>query len=571
MLKQFCTAIALAGALSACSQGQTDNAVNGGEAAETTAAAAISASRIRAHIEFLADDLMEGREAGTRGYDLAAGYVVSQFRLLGLDPAGVEGSYFQPVAFMTSRLAEGSAKLSIEGKNSSQQLVFKTDFVSGGGYGATSTGVTAPLVFVGFGVTAPELGYDDFAGVDVAGKIAVVLSGAPAHFPTDQRAFYSSGAGKGQRLAEHGAVGLISVRTPVDEKRFAWERIALGTGTKGMRWLQPDGNPWHGFANLQGSVLLSRAGAEKLFTDAPQTLENIFARAEAGEANSFDLGYSATLARGSEQTRVESANVIGLLEGSDPELKSEYVVFTAHLDHIGIRPSKTDDKIHNGAYDNATGIAVMLETARAITALPQRPRRSILFLAVTAEEKGLLGSGYFARNPTVPIGSIIANVNIDMPVLDFESTDVIAFGAEHSTLNEIVRKAAASEGMSLAPDPYPEEVIFIRSDQYRFIQQGVPAVALWPGLTASDSSIDGAEVRGGFMANHYHQPSDDISLPFNDAAAERFARINFKIGLELANNDRRPLWIAGDFFGARFGPDRMAHEPGSGIETAAPE
>lgn len=570
MLKQFCTAFALAGVLSACGQSQIDSAVSDAGPADTTIAAAISASRIRAHIEFLADDLMEGREAGTSGYDLAARYVVSQFRLLGLEPAGVEGGYFQPIRFITSRLAEGSATLSIEGK-STQRLVFKTDFVSGGGYGEISTSVTAPLVFVGFGVTAPELGYDDFAGIDVAGKIAVMLSGAPAHFPTDQRAFYSSGAGKRERLADHGAVATIAVRTPVDEKRFAWERIALGSGSKGMRWLQPNGNPWHGFTNFKGNVLLSRAGAEKLFADAPQTLENIFARAEAGETNSFDMGISATLERSSEQTRVQSANVIGLLEGSDPELINEYVVFTAHLDHIGIRPSKTDDKIHNGAYDNATGVAIMLETARAIAAMPVRPRRSIIFLAVTAEEKGLLGSEYFARNPTVPIGSIIANVNIDMPVLDFESTDIIAFGAEHSTLNEIVSQAAASEGMSLAPDPYPEEVIFIRSDQYRFIQQGVPAVALWPGLTARDTAIDGAQVRGGFMANHYHQPSDDISLPFNDAAAERFARINFKIGLELANRDARPLWIAGDFFGAMFGPDRMAHEPGSGDVTVVQE
>ena len=526
---------------------------------------------MRAHIEFLADDLMEGREAGTRGYDLAAKYVASQMKLLGLEPAASGGGYFQPIQFMTSRLDEGSASLSIIGNGEAQQFVFKEDFIARGGYGAASTSVTAPLVFVGYGVTAPELEYDDFEGVDAAGKIAVVLSGAPPTFPTDQRAYYSSGVGKGERLTDQGAVGIIFVRTPVDEKRYAWERITLGVGSKGMRWLQPDGNPWNGFTNLQGSVLLSRPGAEKLFADAPQTLENVFLKAEAGESNSFAMEISATLAQSSEQTRVESANVIGLLKGSDPELRSEYVVFTAHLDHIGIRPSKTDDKIHNGAYDNATGVAIMLETARALASLPVPPRRSILFLAVTAEEKGLLGSEYFARNPTVPVDSIVANVNIDMPIMTFPFSDVVAFGAEHSSLEKIVRSAAESEGLTLSPDPFPEETIFIRSDQFSFIKEGIPAVLLSAGYNSTDPEIDGMERLTHFLKTDYHEPSDEYELPFYDDSAEKLARATFRICLGIANADAPPTWNAGDFFGNKFGPDRMAPEPDSGIYTATPE
>ena len=571
MLKKFCAITALVTVVAACSQDNSESTATDKGALESAAAESISIGRVRAHIEYLADDLFEGRDAGTKEYDLAAKYVASQFRLMGLKPAGDDNGYLQPIRFMTSRLKEGSAEVAVLAGGDPERLTFLEDFVSGNSYGATSTSVTAPLVFVGFGVTAPDQQYDDFEGINVAGKIAVMLSGAPAHFPTDRRAFYSSGTGKKEQLTKRGAIGIISVRTPVDEKRTAWERITQSVGSKGMRWIGPDNTPWNGFVNIRGSVLLSGPGAEKLFRNAPQTLENVFAKAEAGEENSFDLGYSAMLTHDSEQAYVDSSNVIGLLEGSDPELKSEYVVFTAHLDHIGIRGSKTDDKIHNGAYDNATGIAIMLETARAIADMPSPPRRSILFVAVTAEEKGLLGSEYFARNPTVPIDGIVANINIDMPVFDFVTSDLIAFGSEHSSLSQVIAEAAAAEGMALAPDPWPEEVIFIRSDQYRFIQRGIPAVALWPGLTPADPEIDGPAVRGEFMSKHYHRPSDDLSLPFNEIAAGKFARTNFQIGLGLANADERPTWNVDDFFGDKFGRDHVAAESGSGSDPAVQE
>lgn len=262
MLRHLCALTALTIVVSACGQDNSEGTTNDKSALESAAAESISIDRMRAHIEYLADDLFEGRDAGTKGYDLAAKYVASQFRLMGLKPAGDDNGYLQPIRFMTSRLKEGSAEASVLPSGDPERLIFLEDFVSGSSYGATSTSVTAPLVFVGFGVTAPDQQYDDFEGIDVAGKIVVMLSGAPAHFPTDRRAFYSSGTGKKEQLTKRGAIGIISVRTPVDEKRVAWDRITQGVGSKGMRWIGPDNTPWNGFANIRGSILLSGPGAE---------------------------------------------------------------------------------------------------------------------------------------------------------------------------------------------------------------------------------------------------------------------------------------------------------------------
>jgi Zn-dependent M28 family amino/carboxypeptidase len=250
-----------------------------------------------------------------------------------------------------------------------------------------------------------------------------------------------------------------------------------------------------------------------------------------------------SFARESQMKRITSPNVLAVLPGSDPELADEYVLLMAHLDHVGTDPTREGDKIYNGAMDNATGIATMLEVARAMATAPDRPKRSILFAAVTAEEDGLLGSQYLARN--IPVGGkVVGVVNLDMPVLLYDFTDVIAFGSDHSTLGPIVARAAGRMNVALSPDPLPQEGLFTRSDHYRFVQEGVPSVFLMTGFAGP-----GREAFGGFLANHYHKPSDDLALPIDWNAGAKFARINYLIAREIADSPERPRWYADSFFG----------------------
>jgi hypothetical protein len=513
----------------------------------------IKASDMRAHMEVLAADDMQGREAGTPGFQKAAEYVAARYRDIGLVPLGANQTYFQNIDFFETRLEPDSAHFVLHDAAGDTPLVFRDDFIRSGGYGDAVEELTAPLVFVGHGIVAPEYGHDDFAGVDVAGKILVELSGAPPQFATDQRAFYSSGRGKEQNAVVRGALGVITVRTPVDQARRPWERYLPGIGTPGMHWLDKDGKPFEGFPELAGNAVLSESGAAKLFAAAGRDLEAIFDRHADGETGSFDLGLTATLSRVSRQRSVTSANVIGLLKGSDPVLAKEYLVYSAHLDHIGIRPGENGDDIHNGAYDNAAGVAAILQIAAAMAVREIAPRRSVIFAAVTGEEKGLQGSSYFARNPPVPVNTIVADINIDMPYLAFPVADVEAYGAEHSTLLAAVSNATVLTGLGLTPDPMPEEVRFVRSDQFSFVKEGIPAIAFKAGSKSFDPNIDGSAMLKDFLKNHYHRPSDDLNLPFSPAGARKFVQTALLAGLEVAAQDQRPRWNDGDFFGDMFG------------------
>ncbi len=319
-----------------------------------------------------------------------------------------------------------------------------------------------------------------------------------------------------------------------------------------------DKNETHGiFKQIQAGGMIRHAAAGFLFENAPLDLVTLLERDENGEAlTSFDLDGKISMRQRSTHETIYSPNVVAVLPGSDPLLANEYVVYTAHLDHIGELHSEgseegQSDLINNGALDNASGISVMLETAR-LFAQGESPRRSILFVAVTAEEKGLVGSEYFAMNPTVPIGSIVSELNLDMPVLLYDFGDVIAFGAEHSSLGNTVREAAQSFGIELTPDPFPEQNIFVRSDHYRFVQQGVPSVYLVTGVKSLDGTVDTQAIFEGFLQEHYHKPSDDLNLPIHYGAAERFTRINAKIGEMIANEAIRPSWHEGDFFGRTY-------------------
>jgi hypothetical protein len=519
--------------------------------AATTASDAQEGDRIRAHVEFLADDLLEGREAGTRGYDVASRYAASMLELYGLEPAGDQGTYFQTVPLVESTLSQGSVTMLRDGSPSTD-LENPADVAIMPNHVEDQVHLEAPVVFAGFGVTAPALGYDDYAGTDVAGKIVLVLSNGPGRFPSEQRAHFGSFELKLKNAADHGAVGMILGALPEEYARTPWDRRASRYSGPHMTWVDAEGNPGTGDARLHAVVAVGPTGLEKLFAASPVPLATMQADAEASKPKSFALPLSVRIETTTSHRRVASRNVVGRLRGRDPGLANTYVALTAHLDHVGIGKPVNGDSLNNGAYDNATGSAILLEVARQISAA-QRPRRSILIVFVTAEEKGLIGSDYFARHPVVPIEHIVADVNLDMPVLMWPLADVIAWGAENSSLGAIVDRVTASNGLKVTPDPMPEENIFVRSDQYSFVKQGVPSIYLMPGFTSADPKINAKELFQTFLHTHYHQPSDDLSLPMDRAAAGQFLRVNRQIIESIANDPRAPVWRPGNFFGETFG------------------
>ncbi|MFZ9060917.1 MAG: M28 family metallopeptidase [Steroidobacteraceae bacterium] len=510
-----------------------------------------SPAAVRAHVGFLADDLLEGRATGSRGYDIAARYVAAQLESYGIEPAGQEGGWLQPVMFVqgTRVIPQGRVVLTRDGQTT--ELEPAKDFVPGVNYFTADAEVSAPLVFVGFGIHAPKYGYDDFGDIDLTGKIAVVLWDSPPTLESSIRAHFSRE--RTREIARRGAVGMISLPTPKSEARSPFEKSVLQAVLPRRRLVDDAGQPVEAFPEIRASASLSLDTAELIFAGGPKTLEQVWADAEAGVPQSFDLPGTLTLVNRTALGKSESANVVGLLPGVDPVLKDEYVVFSAHLDHLGRGATVNGDNIYNGALDNASGIAVMLETARLLASAAERPRRSILFVAVTGEENGLLGSERFAKSPTVPREGLVANVNMDMPVLLYPAAGFTAFGAEHSTLGEVARRALEAEGLEMVPDQTPDEVIFVRSDQYSFVKEGIPALYVDDGKRSSDPAIDPEQVFREHMRRDYHMPSDDMRLPIHWESMAALARVNARIGLGIANDPERPSWLPGDFFGDTFG------------------
>ena len=514
----------------------------------------VNAEGIEAHVRWLADDARKGRMTGTPEYDEAAAYVAKHFADIGLVAGGEDGSWFQAVPMLARRIDVDSARVVFHQDGEEKAQRWKEDFVMGGDVVRAETNITAEVVFAGFGIHAPDMNYSDYDGIDVEGKILAIFGGAPDTFPHNERAYYSSGLTKATEAVNRGAIGTIGLRSRTDQGRYTWKRISENAGVRpGMSWLNLSGEAANYFPELEGGALINVPPAEQLFSRSPISFEDALDAADAGTPLSTPLGVEATLSRKTEHESITSPNVIGILRGSDPELADEYVVFTAHLDHVGLGVPINGDDIYNGAYDNAMGSSLLIETARAFAAMPESPKRSIIFIALTGEERGLVGSDYYAHYPTVPSDSIVANVNLDMPLFLYPLADIIAFGAEHSSLEAVIDEAIAVEGFTLTPDPMPEEVIFIRSDQYSFVKQGVPSVFLVPGFTSSDPAVDGEPLWRGFLKTYYHQPSDDMSRDFDWPSAVRFARANVRIGHAVAEDSERPTWNEGDFFGDKFG------------------
>lgn len=508
-----------------------------------------ASARIRADLAYLADDGRQGRDTGSKGYLEAANYVAARFKAMGLAP-GADGGWFQTVRFIAARRDLDAAEMTLAWPDGEKRtLVHLEDYLIGRPMTAPAFDVTAPLVFAGYGVVDAESGRDDYAGVDARGKIAVVFKGAPESYDSEERAFFSSTANKRAEAAAKGAVGLILVDTKSSQERRPWARLIANPTKPAMAWIGPDGAPKAGLGEALATAEMSPQGAALLFSGARRgfaALQDM--AAEGAKTPAFELAASATLKGASTFERLSSPNVVAKIDGADPRLKDEVLVLTAHLDHLGVRAPKEKggDGIYNGALDNALGVATILDVAGAFSQ-GARPRRTVYFVAVTAEEKGLIGSDYFAHFPTTAGRRIVAEVNLDMPVLLYPFTDVIAFGADHSTLGETVREAAATMGVALSPDPLPEESIFVRSDHYRFVQQDIPSVYLFPGFANGGE----AAVRD-FLKNRYHQPSDDLSQPIDYDAAARFAALNYAIARRIADDAAAPRWNDGDFFGDIF-------------------
>jgi hypothetical protein len=538
-------------------------------AAMEAATKAIRPEQIRAHIRFLSDTLLQGRAPGTAGYDIAARYVATELEGMGLHPA-VSGKWYQPVPLERAVTDEAASSFALTVNGKEQRLTDAKDYMLSTWF-ATPAGkdkkaesdVDAPIVFVGFGVTAPDQKYDDYAGVDVHGKIIATIYGAPSSFPSTERAYYSDGVVKAKNAVAHGATGVISIMLPEDWKRYPWEWLVPQIQMGEMHWLNKDGVPHDFFPQLKGYVLLNEKTAEALFAGAPKTLGQVFAAAKASKPQSFALPATARIHTVANTTVIESPNIVAELKGSDPSLRDQYVVYTAHVDHLGICPAVDGDNVCHGALDNASGTASLLEIARAYAGLPKPPRRSVLFVFVTGEEMGLLGSDYFAHYPTVPLKSIVANVNIDgAPGAYFPMKDVVVLGSEHSNMSEEVNSAAKALGYDLSPDPMPEEVLFIRSDQYSFVLQGVPAVDVTDGVKSTDPKVNGLDVVKKWLVTRYHTPLDNMDQPIDFESTAKGSLMNFLIGYEVAQRPGVPEWNKGDFFGSTFGPRHAGNATG---------
>lgn len=510
--------------------------------------AAVDVAALRAHAEFLADDTLRGRDSGSPEYAIAARYAATRFASFGFEPGNSE-SFLQPVHLAEALVRESSLVTRRAGRRA--ELSVLADYLIFGGMSEAKGKVSAEVAFVGYGVEAPELGRHDYEGIDVRGKFVLMVKGAPASFPADQRAHYSSTRLKAELAERRGAIGILIVRDRGEEARIPWRRVQSYADRPRTAWVAADGAVQDAFPGIQVSVLLSREGAAKLLEGTADSLDSLLDAAERPDHRSRALPVKLDVTFESRLSRSESPNVAAILPGSDPALRGEYVVVSAHLDHVGVGRAVEGDTIYNGFFDNALGSSILLETARIAAAA--KPRRSILFLLVTGEERGLLGSDYFAHHPTVPPGAIVADVNVDMPLLLAPTADLVAFGAEHSSLGPLAAAAVAAHGFALVPDPMPEEVIFVRSDQYSFVRQGVPSIYLTAGSGTVGGGDAQAKASGAFFAQHYHQPSDESDLGADWDSAARFTAAQVDLVRAIADADARPGWNAGDFFGATFG------------------
>jgi len=493
-----------------------------------------------AHVQFLADDKLEGRNVGTAGFEKAATYVTEQFKNAGLQPAGVNG-YAQPVEFDVAQIDESRSSIEILRDGKAEPVNFGEEaFFSVGKDLAEKA--EADAVFVGYGLTVPELHYDDLAGLDLKGKIAVFVQGGPGSMPSAIKAHYQSGDERRKALRRAGAIGVAAIPNP-KAAEVPWPRVAASRLQARMELRDPASNGGPGWSV---ALVINPEHADRFFAGSGHRFQEVLDALNADKPlPHFPLAVKIRETSVVKRSQVSSENIAGVLPGSDPELSKEYVVISAHLDHLGIGAPVNGDKIYNGAMDDASGVASLIEIARAMKEAGAEPKRSILFLAVTGEEKGLLGSKYYADHPTVEAKNIDADLNMDMYLPLFALKYLEVQGLGESTLGDDVRAVAEQSGVQVQPDKQPDHNRFIRSDQYSFIRKGVPALAFkfgWlPGTPEEKLFND-------WYKERYHGPADDASQPVDLAGAAQFNALLTKLALRVADEAQRPSWKTDSFF-----------------------
>jgi Zn-dependent M28 family amino/carboxypeptidase len=493
------------------------------------------------HVLILADDKLEGRGTGTEGHRKAAEYVAREFERAGLKPAGTDG-YFQPVRLMSREIDEAHSSLTlVRGPGDAEPLVLGRDAILSSRIEPPAA-LEAEMVFAGHGLAIPEAGIDDFAGLDVRGKLVVYLTGAPPSLSGPLAAHMQAAAERAALLKRLGAIGFISIMNPKNMD-IPWERASLARFMPSMSLADPALDEVRG---LKLAVTINPAHADKLLAGSGHTFREVIDAANSGKMlPHFAIPARLKVTAAAKKADVVSQNVAALLPGSDPQLKDECIVFTAHLDHLGIGKPINGDAIYNGAMDNASGIAAMLDVAATLEEHGTRLRRSVLFVAVTAEEKGLLGSKFFANSPTVPAKSIVANINTDMFMPLFPLEKLTIYGMDESDLGAEAAAVAESMGVKPQRDPEPFRNVFTRSDQYSFIRRGVPALAFKVGF---DKGSPAEKVQKQWLTERYHAPSDDVAQPVDKQAAGRFDALMAKVLERIANRDARPRWKNSSFF-----------------------
>lgn len=534
------TALTMLFLVTCCNREQVMNDIELKSFSET-----VKTEDIKQHIAVLANDSLKGRLPGTPEYDKAMAYVVEKYKSLGLQPKGnKEGnSFYQELRIRTTLVDENESYLIM---NESDTLNAGQDYFFLGNADQEIAEFKGELVFAGYGIEAPEYGFDDFDTIEVKDKIAIVILGTPDIFPASERAYFGNLGTKIHTLDKKGASGIFFMLSP--EVKAGIERIHSRFSKSGFSSvIMPSGKASGMMAfgkNLKMGGFMNWASIEPLFENADEAWASYKDQKEGPMHLSKATELSGKVT--SSFKEIESANVIGLLEGGS--LKNEYVIHTAHLDHIGIGEPVDGDSIYNGAHDNASGVSAMLEIARLYSQLPKKPKRSVLFAAVTGEEMGLLGSAYLAANPTVEQESIIANVNTDMPTLIAPIMSVEPLGAEQSSIMEVVERSTKQLGLTIDADHAPEQVRFVRSDNYNFILAGIPALRMKYGLKTADSETGLDSLITAFTKAVYHKPSDELNDSFNFEAGRTYVRLQFMNSYMINNGEEKPAWNEDSFF-----------------------
>ena len=508
--------------------------------ASSFSAGAADGERWWSHVRVLADDKLEGRDTGSAGHRKAAEYVASQFAKAGLSPGGTDG-YLQAVKLKSKQIDEAHSSLSLVRDSGVETLTLGEDAIISLRVDPAAE-VEADLVFVGHGLTIPEAGYDDFKDLDVRGKVVVYLSGAPPTIPGPLAAHMQSAAQRSDLLRRLGAIGTIVIQNPKNMD-IPWARVSLARFLPSMKLADAELDDNRG---LTVGVGINPAHADKLLAGSGHTFQSILDAADAGKPlPHFTIPAKLKAKVAVKRADLESHNVVAVLPGNDPELKNEYVVFTAHLDHLGVGKPINGDSINNGAMDNASGVAAMLDVAALLKESGSKLRRSVVFVAVTGEEKGLLGSRYFASHPTVGGNKIVANINTDMflPLYPFKILTV--YGLVESDLGEDAIAATKAMGVAHQADLEPKRNLFIRSDQYSFIREGIPSLALKVGFEPGSPE---EQIAKKWLTERYHAPSDDLNQPVDKQSAGEFDALVAKLLERVANRDQRPRWKDSSFF-----------------------